>query len=44
MNNFIGTKGISSKQEIYEVTFKVLRGRLFLKDIKQIEGGNKDEK
>lgn len=44
MNNFVGTKSISTKQEIYEVEFKIFRGRLFLNDIKQIEGGLCDEK
>jgi conjugal transfer pilus assembly protein TraE len=39
MNNFVGSKPISSKQETYEVEFKIFRGRLFLKDIKLAEGG-----
>ena len=44
MNNFVGSRGIGTRQEIYEVEFKVFRGRLFLKDIQQIEGAKKDEK
>lgn len=37
-NNLVGSKSISSKEEIYKVEFKVFRGRLFLKELKQEEG------
>lgn len=41
INNFVGSKNIRTKQETYMVEFKVFRGRLFLKDLKQVEeGGN----
>lgn len=44
MHNFVGTREISSKQETYEVSFKVVRSRLFLKDIKKVEETNENEK
>jgi hypothetical protein len=37
MNNFVGSKSINSRNEAYEVEFKISRGRLFLKDIKLVE-------
>lgn len=37
-NNFVGSKSISSKEETYMVEFKIFRGRLFLKELKQVEG------
>jgi conjugal transfer pilus assembly protein TraE len=42
MNNFVGSKPINSRAEIYEVEFKTFRGRLFLKDIKLVDGGIKE--
>ena len=44
MRNFVGTKEISSKQETYEVSFKVVRSRLFLSDIKKVEETKEDGK
>jgi type IV conjugative transfer system protein TraE len=38
LNRFVGSRQINSLQETYEVGFKTFRGRLFLKDIKLIEG------
>ena len=39
MNNFVGSKSINARNETYEVEFNTLRGRLFLKDIKLVSGG-----
>jgi conjugal transfer pilus assembly protein TraE len=35
LNRFIGSKQIGDSQEVYEVSFKTYRGRLFFKEIKQ---------
>jgi hypothetical protein len=37
MNNFVGTKNISTRRETYVVEFSVQSGRLFLKDFKLME-------
>jgi len=42
LDRFIGSKQISSLQRMYDVSFKIKNGRLFLRDIKLL-GGDKDE-
>lgn len=37
MNNFVGTKNISTRRETYVVEFSVQSGRLFLKDFKLMQ-------
>ena len=43
MNCFVGSKQINTRPETYEIQFKMFRSRLFLKDIKLIEGIKNDE-
>ena len=40
LNRFMGSKRIKNSQETYEVSFKTYRGRLFFKEINQLEAGH----
>jgi conjugal transfer pilus assembly protein TraE len=37
LNSYVGTKRIKENHEIYEVSFKTYRGRLFFREIKKLE-------
>ena len=40
LKHYVGSKCIKEHSDTYEVVFKTYRGRLFFKEIKQVEGNN----
>lgn len=43
LKHYVGSKCIKEYPAIYEVSFKTYRGRLFFKEIKQVEGNNEKD-
>jgi conjugal transfer pilus assembly protein TraE len=43
LSNYVGSKRIRESHEVYEVSFKTYRGRLFFKEIKRVGAENESE-